>query len=131
MELNTKYSADFSLPAGGSGADYLGQVLADVTKMKGQTAESLKIAGQEFEAYFLSNLMRIMRETVHEGFLENKAGKHFYYFYDMEIARLSAKAGGIGLSHIIEEYARAQGLSGPASPPSSPGGSLPIKSMDR
>ena len=127
----TRFIADATLPmAAGSGSDYLGQVLADVTKVKGQTAESLHLAGQEFEAYFLANLMRIMRETVHEGFLENKGGKYFYPFYDTEIGRLSAQAGGIGLSRVIDEYARQQSLID-SGKPSSPEQSLPIKGMDR
>jgi Rod binding domain-containing protein len=115
--------------AGGQGDDYLGQVLADVTKIKGQSVESMRVAGEEFEAYFLANLMRIMRETVHEGLFENKAGKYFYYFYDTEIGRQAAKAGGIGIAQVIEEYARQQSMAGATDIPSSPDRNLPINSV--
>jgi flagellar protein FlgJ len=132
MEMGgVKYTAETALQGVGQGADYLGQALSEITRTKGQTPESMKIAGEEFEAYFIANLMRIMRETVHEGFLENKAGKNFYYFYDMEIGRLSAKAGGMGLAKMIEEYAQQQNLVQDQKKDSSSSSALPIKITDR
>jgi flagellar protein FlgJ len=64
----------------------------------------LKGAAHEFEAYFISNLLKVMRETVPKGALENKGGAYFYSFYDQEIGRLASQAGGLGLARIIEEY---------------------------
>jgi flagellar protein FlgJ len=70
---------------------------------KGQVAD-LNDAAHEFEAYFISNLLKVMRETVPKGALENKGGAYFYSFYDQEIARLASEAGGIGLAKMIHEY---------------------------
>jgi flagellar protein FlgJ len=69
----------------------------------GQVAD-LNDAAHEFEAYFISNLLKVMRETVPKGALENKGGAYFYSFYDQEIGRLASEAGGIGLAKMIHEY---------------------------
>ncbi len=59
-------------------------------------------ASQEFESYFLSYLMKVMRETVPKGALTaNRMGEVFYSFYDEEIAQRAAQAGGIGLSTYV------------------------------
>lgn len=70
---------------------------------QGQMA-GLKDAAYEFEAYFISHLLKVMRETVPKGALENKGGAYFYSFYDQEIGRLASEAGGIGLAKMIHEY---------------------------
>ena len=70
---------------------------------QGQVA-SLKDAAHEFEAYFISHLLKVMRETVPKWALENKGGAYFYSFYDQEISRLASEAGGIGLAKMIQEY---------------------------
>jgi len=70
---------------------------------QGQVAD-LKDAAHEFEAYFISHLLKVMRETVPKGALENKGGAYFYSFYDQEIGRLASEAGGIGLARMIHEY---------------------------
>ena len=64
----------------------------------------LKDAAHEFESYFISNLLKVMRETVPKGALDNKGGAYFYSFYDQEIGRLASEAGGIGLARMIQEY---------------------------
>ena len=69
----------------------------------GQLAD-LNAAAHEFEAYFISNLLKVMRETVPKGALDNKGGAYFYSFYDQEIGRLASEAGGIGLAKMIHEY---------------------------
>lgn len=66
---------------------------------------AIKDAGQEFESYFISNLLKVMRETVPKGALDNKGGAYFYSFYDQEIGRLAAESGGLGLARMIHEYA--------------------------
>jgi flagellar protein FlgJ len=65
-------------------------------------------ASQEFESYFLSYLMKVMRETVPKGALTaNRMGEVFYSFYDEEIAQRAAQAGGIGLStYVLAAVAR-------------------------
>jgi flagellar protein FlgJ len=61
-------------------------------------------AAHEFEAYFISHLLKVMRETVPKGALENKGGAYFYSFYDQEIGRLASEAGGLGVAKMIHEY---------------------------
>lgn len=64
----------------------------------------VKQAAKELEAYFVSYLMKVMREAVPKGgLLPNKMGEEFYYFYDMEIGRLAAEGGGLGFSRMVEE----------------------------
>ncbi|MEP6891073.1 MAG: rod-binding protein [Nitrospirota bacterium] len=70
---------------------------------QGKVAD-LKEAAHEFEAYFISHLLKVMRETIPKGALENKGGAYFYSFYDQEISRLASEAGGIGLARMIHEY---------------------------
>ncbi len=69
-------------------------------------------ASQEFESYFLSYLLKVMRDTVPRGELTaNKMGEMFYSFYDQEIGRRAAEAGGIGLSeYVLSAVARNEDL---------------------
>ena len=63
-------------------------------------------AGQQFEAYFISYLLKVMRETVPEGTIANKQGSYFYSFYDEEIGKRAAESGGIGIAKMVQEYAQ-------------------------
>ncbi len=69
-------------------------------------------AGQEFESYFVSYMLKVMRETVPQGELTaNKMGEMFYSFYDQEIGKRAAESGGIGLSdYILAAVARNEDL---------------------
>lgn len=69
-------------------------------------------ASQEFESYFLSYLMKVMRETVPKGELTaNPMGDMYYSFYDEEIGKRAAQAGGIGLSaYVLDAVARNEDL---------------------
>ncbi len=64
----------------------------------------LREAVQEFEGYFIGQVMKVMRDTVPTGLLANKAGRLFFSLYDEEIGRLAAQAGGLGLAHLIESH---------------------------
>ncbi|HBP89657.1 MAG TPA: rod-binding protein [Nitrospirales bacterium] len=77
--------------------------------------EELLRASQEFESYFLSYLMKVMRETVPKGELTaNRMGDMYYSFYDEEISKRAAQAGGIGLStYVLETVARNEDLTRP------------------
>ncbi len=77
-------------------------------------------ASQEFESYFLSYLMKVMRETVPKGELSaNPMGDMYYSFYDEEIGKRAAQAGGIGLSaYVLDAVARNEDLTpSPAAAP--------------
>jgi Rod binding domain-containing protein len=67
--------------------------------------EKLIKAGQQFEAYFIAHMLKVMRETVPEGALANKQGAYFHSFYDQEIGMRAAEAGGIGIARMVQEYA--------------------------
>ncbi len=75
-----------------------------------QSVEKIREAGQEFEGFFISYLLKTMRETVHAGLLKNEAGNMFQSFYDQEIGRLAAQAGGFGIGTMVEAYIQQQNL---------------------
>jgi peptidoglycan hydrolase FlgJ len=72
--------------------------------LRRKSVHTVRQAAQEFEAYFLSYLLKTMRETVPTGFLDRKGEAMWYSFYDQEIARLATEAGGIGLTQFIEGH---------------------------
>lgn len=92
---------------------HLAQTLSGRLRQQNMTTEELRKAAQEFESYFLAYLLTVMRETVPTGFVENKAGEQFYSFYDQEVGRLAAQAGGIGLATALETHLREQGYADP------------------
>jgi len=69
-----------------------------------QARQQLIQAGRQFEAYFISYLLKVMRDTVPEGALANKQGAYFYSFYDEEIGKRAAESGGIGIAKMVQEY---------------------------
>jgi Rod binding domain-containing protein len=64
---------------------------------------SPKEAAQQFEGYFISHLLTVMRQTVPAGPFESKAAQTWYSLYDAEIGRLAAEGGGLGLARALEE----------------------------
>ncbi len=69
-----------------------------------KSASELHRAGQEFEAYFISHLIKNMRETVPKGLFDRKGEQVWYSFYDQEIAKLATQAGGIGITAFVDAY---------------------------
>lgn len=63
-------------------------------------------AGRQFEAYFISYLLKVMRETVPQGSIGSKQGAYFHSFYDQEIGTRAAESGGIGIATMVQEYAK-------------------------
>ncbi len=78
-------------------------------------------AGQQFEAYFISYLLKVMRETVPEGAISGNQGAYFHSFYDEEIGVRAAEAGGIGIAKMVQEYADKYFSSSPTGHSSSVG----------
>lgn len=66
--------------------------------------EAIKRASQEFEAYFISYLMKVMRETIPKGFLANRGGDVFNSLYDQQLGKVASEAGGIGLGVWMEHH---------------------------
>lgn len=88
-----------------------------------ETRQQMVQAGKQFEAYFISYLLKVMRETVPDGTLANKPGAYFYSFYDEEIGKRAAESGGIGIAKMVEDYYTKQcyASSSPLKHSSSPG----------
>lgn len=76
-----------------------------------QRGDLLK-ASQQFESYFVSYLLKVMRETVPQGELTaNKMGEMFYSFYDEEIGTRAAQSGSLGLSdYVLAAFSRNEDL---------------------
>lgn len=68
----------------------------------------IKKASQDFEAYFMSYMLKIMRETIPKGALtQNRMGEVFNSFYDEAITKQAVQVGGIGLAQYIEARLQA------------------------
>lgn len=76
-------------------------------------------AGRQFEAYFISYLMKVMRETVPQGAILNTHGAYFHSFYDQEIGQRAAESGGIGITRMVQEHAEKYFVISPVEPSSS------------
>lgn len=76
------------------------------SQQKHEEQRQLIEAGQQFESYFISYLLTVMRDTVPQGAIANKQGAYFYSLYDEEIGRRAAETGGIGITKMVEDYAK-------------------------
>ena len=77
---------------------------AEHTPEGDKTGADLHRVGQEFESYFISYLIKSMRETVPKGLFYRKGEQVWYSFYDQEIAKLATQAGGIGITAFVDAY---------------------------
>ena len=94
---------------------------ADQVEQLARRGELLR-ASQKFEAYFVSYMLKVMRETVPQGELTaNKMGEMFYSFYYEELGNRAAQSGGIGLSdYVLAAVSRNEDLArSPSNPPTS------------
>ena len=85
-------------------------IVQDVMKERQKLIE----AGKQFESYFVSHLLKVMRETVPQGAIANKQGAYFHSFYDEEIGRRAAESGGIGIARMVQEHAEKYFSDSPA-----------------
>lgn len=65
--------------------------------------EDIKKAAREFEALFINNLFKVMRESVPKGgLLDGGRGEEIYTsMLDEALSAELAKRGGIGLANIV------------------------------
>lgn len=65
--------------------------------------DDLKKAAQEFESYFISYMLKVMRESMpKDSLLGGGKGEEIYRsFQDEELAKRMVESGGIGLTEII------------------------------
>ncbi|MCA1959014.1 MAG: hypothetical protein LDL14_10865 [Nitrospira sp.] len=80
----------------------------DVPYQGEEARRQLVEAGREFEAYFISYLLKVMRETIPQGALVDKQGAYFHFLSDQEIGRRAAESGGIGIHRMFLAYAEQQ-----------------------
>jgi flagellar protein FlgJ len=86
------------------------RLIAGSKEIAQQSPEEIRKAANEFESFFLSYLLKVMRQTVPTGLIDNKMGHLFDSFYDQEIGLRGAQAGGIGLSELmVRAYTQNQG----------------------
>lgn len=73
------------------------------TAVENKDKEKLKEACNQFEEYFLNQLMKQMRSTVVESSLVKKgqAEEMFTEMLDQELTKKSVKSGGIGISDML------------------------------
>lgn len=66
--------------------------------------KNIKKAAKDFEAYFVSHLLKVMRESVPKsGLLSGGMGEDFYTsMMDEKIAEGIASQGGFGLSQLLD-----------------------------
>jgi len=76
---------------------------ANPTSISGKEKAELKKVAQEFEAVFIAQLLKIMRETIEESGMEGSGfGKSIYTeLFDQEIALSMARRGALGIGDII------------------------------
>src|SRR3989344_9618732 len=91
------------------------------------TEEKFREVSDLYEKYFIREMMKQMRSTVHEsGFIkQNNAEKIFRDQLDDQYADQWGKAGGIGLSNLIhdqlmDKYGEKMGLRAPVEKPHGP-----------
>ncbi len=83
---------------------------------------AVKDAAHQFESYFLSHLLKTMRETIPEGgiFQQGFGNDVYTEMLDQEYARILSEGGGIGLSQVLERQLTPAGAELPPSNPTEP-----------
>ena len=104
MELNSLISGQVDLAHMAASQPFGLHSPAEHIQLGAKTSAELHKAGQEFESYFISYLIKSMRETVPKGLFDRKGEQVWYSFYDQEIAKLATQAGGIGITAFVDAY---------------------------
>jgi len=88
---------------------------------KGNSPEAAKEAARQFEALFVQQMLKSMRDaTPKGGLLDSDETRMYQSLLDQQLAmQLSTRAGGIGLAKVIERQLGA-GSAAPATPPAGP-----------
>jgi Rod binding domain-containing protein len=87
-----------------------------------QDDTALRAAAQQFEAMFLQEMMRSMRQaTIKSDLLESNALDTFEGMFDKEVAMQMAKRGGMGMADmLVQQMKKHQAAESIASPPAAP-----------
>lgn len=86
------------------GQQLVGQALSATPKLpKGQDREKLKQTAQQFEAIFIQQMFKEMRNTIpNDGLIpRGNADDMYTQMQDLEAAKIMAERGGIGLADLM------------------------------
>lgn len=98
--LDTPFNAQAAALSPSSYHDFAGlQSLKGKAKDDGNSETALRAAAQQFEAMFLHEMMRTMRQaTIKSDLMESNAMETFEGMFDKEVSMQMAKKGGMGLA---------------------------------
>ncbi|WP_090046941.1 rod-binding protein [Limnohabitans sp. 2KL-27] len=88
-----------------------------LTRLKGEAAQdpskAIRQTSEQFEAYFIQQMMKTMRESIEKSDLVDGGNMDMYQdLMDKEISLQMVKRGGMGLADMMErQMKQAQGLS--------------------
>ncbi|MCO4088179.1 MAG: hypothetical protein HEQ17_04235 [Limnohabitans sp.] len=88
-----------------------------LTRLKGEAAQdptkAIRQTAEQFEAYFIQQMMKAMRESIEKSDLIDGGHMDMYQdLMDKEVSLQMVKRGGIGLANMMEhQMTLAQGLS--------------------
>ncbi len=94
------------MDAGIDAAQLFSQATAQTPKVnKGKNPEGLRDAAQQFEAIFIQQIYKEMRNTVPDDGLIPRGNAEGVYnqLQDLEAAKITAQRGGIGLADMMME----------------------------
>lgn len=79
-----------------------------LAKLKGEAAhdpnQAAKKTAEQFESYFLQQMMKEMRATVEKSdMVDNKAMDTYQDMMDKEVAQQMVRRGGIGIASMLEK----------------------------
>jgi Rod binding domain-containing protein len=88
-----------------------------LTRLKGEAAQdpskAIRQTSEQFEAYFIQQMMKTMRESIEKSDLVDGGNMDMYQdLMDKEVSLQMVKRGGMGLANMMErQMTLAQGLS--------------------
>ncbi|MFN5096512.1 MAG: rod-binding protein [Limnohabitans sp.] len=88
-----------------------------LTQLKGDAArdprQAIRKTAEQFEAYFIQQMMKTMRESIEKSDLVDSGNMEMYQdLMDKEVSLSMAKRGGMGLADMLErQMHQAQALS--------------------
>ena len=75
---------------------------------QGATAKEAQHVAKEFEAVFMSMLVKQMRETLDEGFFSKESSDTFGGMFDLYMGQHAAGSGSLGIEKMVATYMQRQ-----------------------
>ncbi len=104
MNITTTPSVSQLLPLGAPGST------ADVTSNHDNPnrPQAIESAAQDFEAMFVSLLIKQLRETLQDGLFTKETSDSFGAMFDMYMGEHLAQASPLGLGRAVSKYMEVQ-----------------------